>query len=604
MRTHKLCIALLGLLLLGSFSVQAGDPKDDPDRATEASSAETQEDTSEETDKKPKKEKTTNIEEEKDVLVLHINNFDRALSENEFLLVEFYAPWCGHCKEFEPIYAEVAEKLKEEGAGMRLAKVDAIEEKELADEFEVGSFPTLKVFINGERKLPLDYTETWLSDRDSNMEMTIAGFGAPVRLDRDAGITGKSQGGGKRSVEGIIQWMKRRAGPGTSNLDSVDSAAKFISTHNISVVGFFNSLESESAHVFKEVSFDLTDVEFGVTVTPEVFQKYEVKSDSVVLFKKFDDGREDYVWSEEEKLDKHNLTSFIKENSLELIIPFNPEVADKIFASRIRLHSLLFINSTVQGQLELVEEAKAVAKKFKGKMLFVLIDVTQALSHVLNYFGVSESDAPTARIIHMETQKKFNIPSGALTADSLWLLCQEVVDGIAMPYYRTEEIPEDWDKEPVKVLVGKNFKSVALDPAKNVFIEFYAPWCGHCKELAPIWDQLGEKYADHENIIIAKMDATANEVESLVISGFPTIKYYPAEGKEVVDYTGNRDLETFSKFLDSGGVLPQEESGEDDDDYDDGEESSDAKEEDSTGQSKEVDESAEISENKTSKDEL
>lgn len=52
------------------------------------------------------------------------------------------------------------------------------------------------------------------------------------------------------------------------------------------LVPSFQSLESECAHVFKEVSFDLTDVEFGVTVTPEVFQKYEVKSDSVVLFKK------------------------------------------------------------------------------------------------------------------------------------------------------------------------------------------------------------------------------------------------------------------------------------------------------------------------------
>lgn len=572
MRTHKLfCIALLGLLLLlGSSSVQADEPEDEAAEAQGDSSAETSEDTSEETDEKPK-EKTTEIEEEKDVLVLHINNFDRALSEYNYLLVEFYAPWCGHCKQFEPVYAEAAEKLKDEEPGMRLAKVDAIEEKELAEEFEIGSFPTLKVFINGDRKQPVEYT-------------------------------------GKRSAEGIIHWMKRRAGPGASNLDSVDSAAKFIGSHNISVVGFFGSLESESAKVFKEVAFDLTDVEFGVTSSPEVFQKYEAKSDSVVLFKKFDDGREDYVWSEEEKLDKSNLTSFIKENSLGLIIPFNPEVADKIFSSRIRLHSLLFINATVQSQMEQVEEAKLVAKEFKGKMLFILINVTEAMSHVLNYFGVSESDAPTARIINMDTQKKFSIPSGDLSADSLRKLCQEVIDGTAKPYYRSEEIPEDWDKEPVKVLVGKNFKSVALDPSKNVFVEFYAPWCGHCKELAPIWDQLGEKYADHENIIIAKMDATANEVESLFISGFPTIKYYPAESKEVVDYTGNRDLETFSKFLDNGGVLPEEEGGEDDDDDDDeedGEEGSDAKEEDNTGdQSKEVDESAEVPGNKTSKDEL
>ncbi|MEQ2230111.1 hypothetical protein ILYODFUR_025918, partial [Ilyodon furcidens] len=322
----------------------------------------------------------------------------------------------------------------------------------------------------------------------------------------------------------------------------------------------------------------------------------------------FDGGREDYVWSEEEKLDVYNLTSFIKDNSLELIIPFSPEVADKIFTSRIRLHTLLFINSTVQSQVELVEEAKPVAKEFKGKMLFILINVTEELSHVLNYFGVSESDVPTARIINMDSQKKFSIPSGDLTVDSLRQLCQEVVDGSAKPYYRSEEIPEDWDKEPVKILVGKNFKSVALDPTKNVFVEFYAPWCGHCKELAPIWDQLGEKYADHENIIIAKMDATANEVDSLAISGFPTIKYFPAEGKEVVDYSGNRDLETFSKFLDNGGVLPEEESAEDDDDDDgeeDDEEGSEAKEEDDTGdQSKEADESAEVPANNTSKDEL
>ncbi|XP_013866887.1 protein disulfide-isomerase A2 [Austrofundulus limnaeus] len=565
MRIHRfvLSISLLGLLLWASC-VQAEGSEDSPETQEDASQ-ETTEREADEAKEEPKKEKTTEIEEEGDVMILHINNFDRALSENKFLLVEFYAPWCGHCKQLEPIYAEAAGKLKEDEQDMRLAKVDAIEEQKLSEEFEVAGFPTLKLFIHGDREKPVDYS-------------------------------------GTRSVEGIIQWLKRRSGPGAAHLDSVDSAEQFISSHNISVVGFFDSLESEEAELLKEVSFELTNIEFAMTAAQEVFQKYEVKTSSVVLFKKFDDGRADFVWSEEEKLDKNKLTAFINDNSLELVISFSQETADKIFSSRIRLHSLLFINSTVKSHMDMVEEYRTLAKEFRGKMMFITIDVTGALSHVLKYFGVSESDSPTVRIISMETQKKFSIPSGDLTEDSIRQLCQGVLDDTAKPYYLSEEIPEDWDKGPVKVLVGKNFESVALDPTKNVFVEFYSPWCGYCKELAPIWDQLGEKYAEHENIIIAKMDATANEVESVSLSGFPTIQYFPAGDKEVINYSGKRDLETFSKFLDNGGVLPQEESDKDEDDHDDEEEVPDAEEGDKTDQ--EADESSEASSNKTSKDEL
>merc|ERR1712080_579717 len=144
------------------------------------------------------------------------------------------------------------------------------------------------------------------------------------------------------------------------------------------------------------------------------------------------------------------------------------------------------------------ELATKVAKEYKGKVLFVFIDVSKADSkRVLDFFGVKPDEAPAMRVTHLgDTMLKYKPEVSNLDDND-----------------ESEEIPDDWDKTGVKVLVGKNFADVALNKEKHVLVEFYAPWCGHCKKLVSIYDELGEKYKDSKDIVIAKMDSTANEVE-------------------------------------------------------------------------------------------
>jgi len=84
-------------------------------------------------------------------------------------------------------------------------------------------------------------------------------------------------------------------------------------------------------------------------------------------------------------------------------------------------------------------------------------------------------------------------------------------------------------------------------------VTFIAPWCGHCKQLAPIYEQLGEKYKDNADIIVAKLDSTANELEDIKVQSFPTIKLFPKGSDEVIDYQGERTLEALTRFIDSNG---------------------------------------------------
>lgn len=114
-------------------------------------------------------------------------------------------------------------------------------------------------------------------------------------------------------------------------------------------------------------------------------------------------------------------------------------------------------------------------------------------------------------------------------------------------FLKSEPVPEKNDG-PVKTVVGTQWNEIVGDATKDVFVKYYAPWCGHCKTLAPIWTELGE-YVAGSDVVIAEMDSTLNEVQGVAVRGFPTLIYYPKDNKEGVNYDGGRELQDLKDFL-------------------------------------------------------
>ena len=146
---------------------------------------------------------------------------------------------------------------------------------------------------------------------------------------------------------------------------------------------------------------------------------------------------------------------------------------------------------------------------------------------------------------------KFNFEGSVtdLSAEALGQFIDDFKADKLEPHLKSEAVPENATTDGLTVVVGKSWEAIVKDANKDVLVKYYAPWCGHCKSLAPVWDELAKDVEGIDDLIIAKFDATANEVAGLDIRGYPTLKFYPKDNKAGMDYSGERQLADFQSWL-------------------------------------------------------
>merc|ERR1712168_612986 len=229
-----------------------------------------------------------------DVLELSDDTFKDGVSGKDIILVEFYAPWCGHCKRLAPEYDTAAAELIKNDPPIALAKIDCVGDgKESCSKYGVSGYPTLKIFRDGEFSQEYD---------------------------------------GPRDSAGIVSYMKKNAGPSSVEItDPQHFEKKVDKAEDILVVGFFSSAGDRlNKNFMKAADQNRNDFAFAHTIDEGVMEKSGHK-DAVVLYRpkhlhaKFD---EPAVVLDDGTANVNDIMTFIKANQHGLVGQIKPDNDD------------------------------------------------------------------------------------------------------------------------------------------------------------------------------------------------------------------------------------------------------------------------------------
>ncbi|VFQ92931.1 unnamed protein product [Cuscuta campestris] len=423
------------------------------------------------------------------VIELNNDNSKSAIGENEFVLVLGYAPWSDASAGVMPKFAEAATALKESGNPIVMAKVDAERYPKVASNLGIKGFPTLLLFVNGSSQ---PYT---------------GGF----------------------SAEEIMVWAKKKTGEPVLRINSIDEASGVLKKHSVFVVALFENFEGHDYDEYIKAAENDNEIQFVETSSVEILKVLFPEAKPTKRFLGLVKSEPEKYTSFEGSFKTDEILQFVEDNKLPLVSVITELNSGKVFSNPRKLQVYVFADPDEFKKL--LKPLQDVGRKFKSKIMLIYADIREdnLVKPFLSIFGIEESEDTTVIAFNYTDGSKYLLESTA-TPRSIEDFCSGLLDGIVLPYYKSQPVPDNTDKNILDV-VGKTFDDMILRSHKNILLEVHTPWCISCETTSKQMDKLAKHFKGLENLVFARIDASANEHPNLKVDDYPALLFYPQTDK-------------------------------------------------------------------------
>eukprot|EP00829_Urostomides_striatus_P010461 TRINITY_DN2459_c0_g3_i2.p1 TRINITY_DN2459_c0_g3~~TRINITY_DN2459_c0_g3_i2.p1 ORF type:complete len:386 (-),score=112.76 TRINITY_DN2459_c0_g3_i2:14-1171(-) len=360
---------------------------------------------------------------------------------------------CGNnhpeCKTWAPEYKKAAQKAKDTKKPYTFVKINILQNPGITKTLSANKFPALRLFVNG---ILILYS-------------------------------------GNNTADALLAFMENKTGPQSTLLSTPEEFQAVLNKKGLRCILATN--KTEIVMQYMDLAREYEDVTFyhaPISLTKEAIKEV-TEENSLALLRDFD---EQLVVLSRPTMSRKQFQDFIRNNEYPLVAPCKEKIFETVYRDeKPRTGIMLFRNKEADGSEALDTEFKELATEFQSiNYTFVLGNAKDDCKKYTDYEGIEEKDLPIMQIVLMkDKQEERYLYRGPFTGKTMKEFFNDWKKGKAKRFYKSEEIPAS-NPGPVFKLVGKSFDKEVMGSDKNVLVKFYAPWCKHCKLLAPIYEDI------------------------------------------------------------------------------------------------------------------